>query len=241
LRGRVLRLEPNLDQELLSGRVVLWWHPGYAHPHEVGWVLYGRRLRLRDSTWNTVDEHERAGRMFMNWADYRGNQTQPGLAYSSADKLMRLLGALYLSLGVLKVQGLAFPESTLEEYLRLPNPVLFFLSNRAVLGIGALLEVFIGTYGLRSHHTLTARAGLLLWLAGSSILYKIALVFVRYKGPCGCLLGVNRFLPLRMGTQREIADYITIGTLLATLSVLLGAWWLRRRSRGWDIRPQSAA
>lgn len=153
------------------------------------------------------------------------------LMYDVSDILIRTLSALFLCLGVLKLHGIVFPQDTLREYLGIANPIVSFLPNRVVLVVGALAEIVVGTYGIRNSERLSWRAGILLWLALVMVAYRISLLFVHYTGPCGCLLGVNRFLPLRIGTQRAIADMIIVVAILACIFVLaLSRWFLKEKA-----------
>jgi len=160
------------------------------------------------------------------------------LMYDVSDLLIRALSALFLCLGILKLHGIVFPQDTMREYLGIANPIVSFLPNRVVLVVGALVEIVIGTYGLRNSERLSWRAGCLLWLALVMVSYRISLLFVHYTGPCGCLLGVNRFLPIRIGTQRAIADMIIVVSILASIFVLaLSRWFLKQKA----LAPQQCA
>jgi hypothetical protein len=140
-----------------------------------------------------------------------------------ADKVIRLLGLLFLGLGVLKLQAIVFPDIVWAEYLKIRNPIFFFVPNFYVFTLAGAAEVFVGINGLRGGSSLRWRAALLLWLSCATIAYKIALVFVHYKGPCGCLLGINRLLPLSISMQRTIAEALIISSLVVSLSVLIYA------------------
>lgn len=147
-----------------------------------------------------------------------------------ADKLIRLLGLFFLGLGVLELHAILFPDTVAAEYLKIRNPIVFFVPNFYVLTLAGAVEVFVGFNGLRGGNSLRWRAGLLLWLSCATIAYKVALIFVRYKGPCGCLLGINRFLPLSPSTQGTIADSLILSSFVISLLVLIyTALSLRRR------------
>lgn len=128
------------------------------------------------------------------------------------------LGVLTAFIGIIKLHGLLFPAPEMREYLRLSNPIFFFLSNRIVLFAAALTEIGVGSFALRSsHYSLRTRSGLLVWACVIALAYKLGLAVVHYKGPCGCLLGLNRFLPLTIGHQKALADVILISTLVLSL------------------------
>lgn len=153
---------------------------------------------------------------------------EPSFCSQVADVCLRLLGLLFLILGVLKLHGLFYPEATMREYLGLSNPILSFLPNRAVVLGAALAEIGVGMCSISTKIALGARSGLLLWLSFTTLAYKVLLALVKYDGPCGCLLGTNRFLPLSPSTQSLVADVIVLGTLLASLLLLMYAQWSKR-------------
>jgi hypothetical protein len=153
---------------------------------------------------------------------------RPGLSSQLADMCLRLLGLTFLALGILKLHGLFYPETTMSEYLDLSNPIFSFLSNRVVLLGAAIAEICVGAGCLSPNADFRARSGSLLWLSAVTLAYKALLVVAKYEGPCGCLLGLNRFLPLSTSTQNGIADVIVIVTFVVSLALLLAACWKRR-------------
>jgi hypothetical protein len=112
--------------------------------------------------------------------------------------------------------------------LGLANPIVFFLTNRTVLSLAAAAEIAVGAHALRSITPVSLRAAPLMWLACCALVYKVGLALVHYKGPCGCLLGINRFLPLRPGAQRWVSDVIVVVAVIVSVAVLI----LDRRLRG---------
>lgn len=156
----------------------------------------------------------------------------------AVNALVRITGLLYLCLGVLKLHGILFPQETMSEYLSFANPVIFIVSNWSVLCIAATIEVFIG-FCAWQNTSLRERSAMLLWLASSMLVYKIALIFVEYKGPCGCLFGINRFIPLATGTQRWIADIVTLYTLLLSASILLFLRYMKILNNTGEARTAS--
>lgn len=145
-----------------------------------------------------------------------------------ADAVLRLLGLIFFLLGALKLHGVLFPADTAREYLGLANPILYVLPNRVVLLAAALAELSVGKVVFSAKNSLSARSCLLLWLSGTTLTYKVLLVLVRYHGPCGCLFGVNRFLPLSPAMQRWIADTVVLATIFVSMAVFLYARRLRR-------------
>ena len=148
-----------------------------------------------------------------------------------ANGILCVFGILYTSLGILKLHGLIFPEDTMREYLRLSNPVIFFLANRTVLGFAALVEILVGMFVLRKGETVFARSGFLLWVTLAATAYRSALAHVHYNGPCGCLLGINRFLPISAKTQRSVADIILVATIVVAMVMLIYARIITARER----------
>ena len=156
---------------------------------------------------------------------YSITNVKPTHRPSGGSLTVRLLGFIFVCLGALKLQGILFPEGAVMEYLGLTNPIVFFLSNRTVLSLAAIVEVIIGIVAVRGQRPVSIRAGMLLWLALATLAYKTGLTLVHYHGPCGCLLGINRFLPLRAGTQRWVADFIILFTIIAASWVLIYEHW----------------
>lgn len=139
-----------------------------------------------------------------------------------ADSLIRVLCLLFFLLGILKFHGLMFPSEAMREYLSLANPLLFFFSNRWVLYATALIEIVIGVCGLGGKDvSLTYRTGLLLWFTIVATAYKLSLILMHYQGPCGCLLGINKFLPMSTTAQRSLTNTLLVVTALASIFVLL--------------------
>ncbi len=152
----------------------------------------------------------------------------PSFCSQVADVCLRLLGLIFLVLGVLKLHGIFYPEDTMWEYLGLSNPILSFLPNRAVLLGAALAEIGVGICNVSPKIALDARSSLLLWFSSTTLAYKVMLALVKYDGPCGCLFGINRFIPLNTSTQSLISDIIVIVTFLVSLPLLVYAWWSKR-------------
>lgn len=143
------------------------------------------------------------------------------------DWLLKPMGTAYLVLGALKLHGILSPDELTLDFLSASNPVIFMLSNRAVLALAAIAEMVVGWYVVRDRPRVT-QATALLWLAGASLAYKVALVIVNYQGPCGCLLGINRFVPVSSGTQRSVADGILVLTCVICISLLVTSRLSRR-------------
>jgi hypothetical protein len=139
-----------------------------------------------------------------------------------ANKLTQSCGLLFLALGILKLHSILFPDVLAGEFLGFSNPI-FIVANRNVLGISTILEIGVGVIALKGGKSLFVRSGLLLWLACSALAYKFALALVHYQGPCGCLLGINRFLPIPISTQNWLSDIILLVTILISLCILIYA------------------
>lgn len=154
--------------------------------------------------------------------------TEPSLCSRAADMCVRLLGLIFLALGVLKMHALFYPEGAMREYLGIGNPILSFVPNRIVLLAAAFGEIMVGIYSYSRKSTLVMRSGLLLWFSFTALAYKLLLALVQYHGPCGCLLGINRFIPLSIGTQNWLADIIGIAAFLVSLPLFAYAFWRKR-------------
>jgi multisubunit Na+/H+ antiporter MnhF subunit len=162
-----------------------------------------------------------------------------GLYGAFSNGAVALFGLLFLVLGILKGIGLAHYPEDQGPYLAWLNPVFPFLSNRAVIGAAAIMEICVGLYALRVTTRVALRASVLLWSVCVGIAYRILAIFAHYTGPCGCLFGITNIIPLRPGMQRLIADVIVACALLASVSTLCCEVWLSR-GRGDSLLTHSA-
>ena len=143
---------------------------------------------------------------------------------------IRGISLLFLLLGLLKLHGVMMAQGTFATFLQLPNPIVSFVSNGSVVSLAAVAEILIGYRGLRAG-SLTFRGSLLLWFVGGALLYKVALIYVNYRGPCGCLFGINKILPLSAGQQRSLSDLILFLTAVIASTAILYDRWLKRKMR----------
>ena len=122
--------------------------------------------------------------------------------------LIRVFGGVYFFLGVLKLQNLLFAKDAMLDYLQSPNPIFYFLTNKPILLAAAVVELIVGLFLMFPRMSLRTSAKMLVWVSAVTIGYKIGLTLVHYKGPCGCLLGINSLLPISIAAQKIIADVI---------------------------------
>jgi hypothetical protein len=155
-----------------------------------------------------------------------------------ASGLMCGAGLVLCCVGVLKFHGLLFPEGAMKEYLHVSNPIFFFLPNIWVLALAAVLETYVGLLAMRRGYPAPTRAALVLWLSLATVAYRAGLALVRYHGPCGCLFGINRFLPLSLHTQDLLATILLPTLIVASASVIVSAW-VSGKCRG-DREPGAA-
>jgi hypothetical protein len=140
--------------------------------------------------------------------------------FNGSECVVRLLGVLFTLLGAAKLHGVILATDADSAFLDLQNPIVPLLANRSVMTVAALAEIVVGVCAL-STRPVALRAGLLLWLAISTLAYKVALAAIKYRGPCGCLLGVNRFIPLKPSTQQWLAEWIVLAAVILSSAVLL--------------------
>jgi hypothetical protein len=166
--------------------------------------------------------------MLRRWITIRRTKTQRSNLHAViSDGLIGSLSLILLCLGIAKMLGVIYPADDQQAYLQLPNPIFQIVSNRVVLFGAAACEMCVGMYGLRFDKSPRSRAGLMLWIASATLMYKVSLVFVGYNGPCGCLVGLTRLIPLNPGRQRWIADIIIAATLVISISILASGFLLR--------------
>jgi hypothetical protein len=165
-------------------------------------------------------------------------ETNLTIWYRIADAAIRGMGLLFLALGALKFHGIMLARDTWAAYVHLPDAIFSFFPNSTIFTLAALCELVIGMRCLR-HGRLAVRASLLLWFAGGAFVYKIGLIFVKYSGPCGCLFGINRFLPLSTSRQRWISDIILVITVIISLAVIVYDRWLKSREQNFSM-PRTA-
>ena len=129
-------------------------------------------------------------------ASIPNEKSKPRVAAVVAEQMIRLLALLYLCIGILKLHSLFFPQTVMAQYLRMPNPIFVYLTNHTILMLAAVAEIAVGVYASVSRDSLLWRSAAMLWLTAAAFAYKLCLAAVHYTGPCGCLLGINRFLPI---------------------------------------------
>lgn len=133
--------------------------------------------------------------------------------------LVRASGAFLLLLGNLKLVGLMERDA----FLALPHAIFAPLTNVTVVGLAGVTEIAVGVLVLVCRKPV-AGAWLLLWLCTGMLAYKVGLALVGYNGPCGCLVGLNRLIPLPTAVQQEVADYLGLGILGVSLWVIVCRW-----------------
>jgi hypothetical protein len=139
------------------------------------------------------------------------------IGFCLADMTVRLFSFLFIILGALKLLAVIFPNTVeVDEFLKFNNAIVPFIPNRYALTLAAITELFVGYFGLQRKNPLMIRSILLLWFSGVLLAYHIGLILIRYRGPCGCLLGINRIIPIRVGTQNSLAQIIMIATLIVS-------------------------
>jgi ABC-type branched-subunit amino acid transport system permease subunit len=165
------------------------------------------------------------------------SQTKDPASLVVLDGAVRTIGVLLLALGSFKLLGIIYvKDPLLKSYLTFPNPIFSWESNGAVLTLAALIEIIAGWLALRRSGFY--RAFILLWFASAALLYKIALIYVAYKGPCGCLFGINSILPLSVSTQRTVSDFILAATLVTGL-IAVACWRLASRPEPSEMSAES--
>jgi hypothetical protein len=133
---------------------------------------------------------------------------------------IRLLGLLFCLIGVLKLHTLIFPDTALKEYLALPNP-LFIIPNKYLLLVAALVEIIVGFVTFRCLLTPKRIALLILWFSLAALAYKVSLALVHYEGPCGCLLGIHKLIPVSMKMQKWFTDILLLFSILVSILVII--------------------
>lgn len=102
----------------------------------------------------------------------------------------RFLGALILTTGLLKMHAM-LGES---QALGMPDPLVYWMSNRQVMFFAGVLElaagwIFIGSRPSRIQPLLA------LWLAALFLAYRWGLYCMDYHGLCPCLGSLTGFVP----------------------------------------------
>lgn len=141
-------------------------------------------------------------------------------------------GWVFVVLGILKLSGIILADSFNQTYLSLANPVFPVFTNRLVLAVGAMIEVGLGWFISRKSQS-SFRPLMLVWLCLVILAYRFLLGFVDYEGPCGCLFGINRLLPLSVPLQRALADFLVLGGLAT--GVLATPWRRCFRQHGHEL------
>lgn len=133
---------------------------------------------------------------------------------------------LLVLLGQLKIFGLLEKNP----YFSLSNPLFPFLPNGLVTFFAAAVEMGIGIWIISTLRYIMG-AWLILWLSSGLFLYKLALALIKYEGPCGCLIGLTRIIPMTPQRQRLIASDLVAAMFVSSLLILLHHWWTHRHRK----------
>jgi hypothetical protein len=117
---------------------------------------------------------------------------------------------------VLLVTALAKLVSALGEasILSKSDPLFYFISNRQLLFLAAILELLVGIVAWRACDCRVA-GGLVAWIATLFAAYRTGLWLVGYHGTCNCLGHTTDAL----GISPQAADHFMVGILLYLLIV----------------------
>ncbi len=140
----------------------------------------------------------------------------------------RSLGICFLTVGFLKLMALSRVDVVYGTMLSAPNPIFGFWSNRGVLFLAAVTEIWVGVLACLKGPPLGIRAGALLWFACVSLFYQFLLVWVRYDGPCGCSYGLH-LLPIPAFVRDGLVAALTPVTIAVCGGGLWHRSWLERR------------
>jgi hypothetical protein len=110
------------------------------------------------------------------------------------------------------------------------NPLIWFLTNRQMLFVAALIELAVGTILVCRVNRLL-QVSWLVSLANVFLVYRVGLWWIGYKGSCACLGHLSDWLRIKP----ETADWISQGALAYMLivgySLLLSSWVNKAASR----------
>ncbi|HEY3760933.1 MAG TPA: hypothetical protein VGN23_04235 [Verrucomicrobiae bacterium] len=150
-----------------------------------------------------------------------------------ANTAIQLISLTFILLGFLKFLAIVFPKTIeIEDFLKFGNAIFPFIPNAYLLAAAAIVEVLVGWFCLQRKNSLLLRSIFILWFSAAVLLYEMGLVMIRYRGPCGCLLGINRIIPIQVSTQNALAQDIIIASFLITSAVMIYA----RRSQPADLK-----
>jgi hypothetical protein len=117
--------------------------------------------------------------------------------------------------------------------LQVPDPVLFFLTNRFLLAYVAIVELGIAFLALGRSSRL-AKAAALFWLGCAFAAYRIAIWHLKPGATCPCLGTLTARMPLKPTTIKSLLEAFDAYLLLGSGSFLVTgfAWRRSRRPQG---------
>lgn len=139
--------------------------------------------------------------------------------------LLRSAGILLALVGPVKLATALVPAP----YLAHADPVISFMSVRAVLVCAATLELLVAACLLLAPGHWYARMGLLA-LCATFAIYRLGTVLLEVRSPCPCLGRASDWLQL---TPRQV-DSLALG-LLAVLLLVCG---ISVALQGWNSPPR---
>jgi len=95
------------------------------------------------------------------------------------------VATILLVVAVLKIHGSAV--TTTSNYLDRPDEVVWLLTHRQLLLYVGLLEIAIAPILLKASISVRIRLGIVVWLAGAFLAYRLARWAGNVSAPCGCL------------------------------------------------------
>lgn len=105
-----------------------------------------------------------------------------------------------------------------------PDPLFWFLSNRQMLVLAALLEMTIALI-IFFHKSVALRAKALVWISTMFVFYRVGLWWVGYKGDCPCFGHITDSLPLDRTIVNRGAMIILLYLLAVGYSLFLSEFF----------------
>lgn len=138
------------------------------------------------------------------------SDNEPNRPRHTAIKLLLCLaGSVLFLTGAAKLIAAGGSARLLER----PDPLLMLTNKQVLLAVG-VLEVLLSGY-LFFGRNLLLKAGLTTWIATNFGLYKLGLLWMGNKQPCGCLGKISDALGISPATATNLAN-IALGYLLVT-------------------------
>ncbi|MDW8382249.1 MAG: hypothetical protein RMN51_09110 [Verrucomicrobiota bacterium] len=141
----------------------------------------------------------------------------------------RLVESFVIGAGfTLLITGLAKAWSAIgpARALDVADPIFGVPFRQLMLGVG-LLELFVAFFCLFTDERQFSLLAVT-WLATNFVVYRLGLLWIGWRRPCGCLGNLTDILHISPGVADLIMKVVLVYLLLGGYGLLVWMWWQRR-------------